>query len=46
LMAAVVPNRGLASSDLITRLMREADAFAADAPQHDDMTVVILRRVE
>ena len=31
------------AAELMQRLFRAADAFAAGAPQHDDMTVVVLR---
>jgi serine phosphatase RsbU (regulator of sigma subunit) len=33
----------LNAEELLQGLFREADAFAAGAPQHDDMTLVILR---
>jgi len=33
----------LNAADLLQRLFRAADAFAAGAPQHDDMTLVVLR---
>ena len=29
--------------DLIAQIMAAADAFAAGAPQHDDMTLVVVR---
>jgi serine phosphatase RsbU (regulator of sigma subunit) len=29
--------------EIITQVMRAADRFAAGAPQHDDMTLVIAR---
>jgi len=32
-------------SDMITRIMEAADGFAAGAPQHDDMTLVVARVV-
>jgi serine phosphatase RsbU (regulator of sigma subunit) len=32
-----------AHADLMQCLFRAADAFAAGAPQHDDMTLVVLR---
>jgi len=35
----------LCSAKLIEQIMKEADAFAAGAPQHDDMTLVVLRCV-
>lgn len=34
---------GLPASEVITRVMQAADTFAAGAPQHDDMTLVIAR---
>jgi sigma-B regulation protein RsbU (phosphoserine phosphatase) len=37
---------GLRSPALIDRIMRGADAFVAGAAQHDDMTLVVVRRVE
>ncbi|HEY1939104.1 MAG TPA: SpoIIE family protein phosphatase [Candidatus Angelobacter sp.] len=33
----------LNAAELLQRLFRAADAFAAGAPQHDDMTLVVLR---
>ncbi|HZQ43097.1 MAG TPA: SpoIIE family protein phosphatase [Acidobacteriaceae bacterium] len=33
----------LNAADLLQHLLRAADAFAAGAPQHDDMTLVVLR---
>lgn len=33
----------LKADELLTRLFEAADAFAAGAPQHDDMTIVVLR---
>lgn len=33
----------LNAAELMQRLFRTADAFAAGAPQHDDMTLVVLR---
>ena len=43
LMDAVGPNRGLTARALIDRLMTSADVFVAGAPQHDDMTLVVVR---
>ena len=34
---------GLPPADTIARIMQAADAFAAGAPQHDDMTLVVAR---
>jgi serine phosphatase RsbU (regulator of sigma subunit)/dihydrofolate reductase len=34
---------GLSATELLQQLFRAADAFAAGAPQHDDMTLVVLR---
>jgi len=33
----------LRATDLVTRLIEAADAFAAGAPQHDDMTLLIMK---
>ncbi len=35
--------RQLGAAEIITRLMAGADAFAAGAPQHDDMTLVVVK---
>ena len=34
---------GLPAFDVMTRILAPAEAFAAGAPQHDDMTLVVLR---
>jgi sigma-B regulation protein RsbU (phosphoserine phosphatase) len=33
----------LSAADMITQLVKDADAFAAGAKQHDDMTLVVIR---
>jgi sigma-B regulation protein RsbU (phosphoserine phosphatase) len=43
LIAAVRGSLALAPVDIIARVMESADSFAAGAPQHDDMTLVIAR---
>jgi phosphoserine phosphatase RsbU/P len=43
LLDAVKSCDGLLAKDAISRIMQAADAFAAGAPQSDDMTLVILR---
>jgi serine phosphatase RsbU (regulator of sigma subunit) len=43
LIEAIATCNGLPARDSIIRIMQAADAFAADAPQSDDMTLVILR---
>ena len=43
LMEAVRPNRAVAARALIGRLMVSADTFVAGAPQHDDMTLLVVR---
>jgi sigma-B regulation protein RsbU (phosphoserine phosphatase) len=43
LIQAIATCNGLRARDSITRTMQAADAFAAGAPQSDDMTLVILR---
>ena len=45
LMDAVRPNRAEAARTLIDRLMVSADTFVAGAPQHDDMTLLIVRAI-
>jgi sigma-B regulation protein RsbU (phosphoserine phosphatase) len=37
---------GLPAAEIVSRIMLAADAFAAGAPQHDDMTLVVARVVE
>jgi len=44
-MEAVAPNRTIPARILIDQLMTSADAFVAGAPQHDDMTLLIVRAV-
>jgi sigma-B regulation protein RsbU (phosphoserine phosphatase) len=34
---------GLPARDVMTRIFGAAESFAAGAPQHDDMTLVVLR---
>ncbi len=36
-------DRDLSSADLVARIMREADAFANGAKQHDDMTLILMK---
>ncbi len=43
LMASARGANGIAPTDAIDRIMRAADEFAAGAPQHDDMTLVVAR---
>jgi sigma-B regulation protein RsbU (phosphoserine phosphatase) len=45
LMEAVRPNRAVTTHTLIDRLMTSADRFTAGAPQHDDMTLLIVRAI-
>jgi sigma-B regulation protein RsbU (phosphoserine phosphatase) len=45
LMDAVRPNRTLTARTLIERLITSADKFAAAAPQHDDMTLLVVRAI-
>ncbi len=37
---------GRPAAQVVERLISEADAFAAGAPQHDDMTVLVVRALE
>jgi phosphoserine phosphatase RsbU/P len=43
LIATVVAAQGCEASEIIMRIMQAADQFAAGAPQHDDMTLIVLR---
>jgi phosphoserine phosphatase RsbU/P len=43
LLAAVQEIHSFCAEEIITRLMGGATAFAAGAPQSDDMTLVVLR---
>ena len=43
LMDAVGPNGAIPARTLIDRLVTSADAFVAGAPQHDDMTLLVVR---
>jgi serine phosphatase RsbU (regulator of sigma subunit)/dihydrofolate reductase len=43
MIAEVQAHADLNAEELLQRLFRAADAFAAGAPQHDDMTLVVLR---
>lgn len=43
LIEAVLSGEGLSASELIDRVMKACDDFAAGAPQHDDMTLVVAR---
>ena len=45
-MDAILPNRAMPASTLIDRLMTSADAFVAGAPQHDDMTLLVVKALE
>ena len=43
MIAEAQAHANLNASELMQRLFHAADAFAAGAPQHDDMTLVVLR---
>jgi sigma-B regulation protein RsbU (phosphoserine phosphatase) len=43
LMAAASASLALGAEEMITAIMRAADAYAAGAPQSDDMTLVVMR---
>jgi sigma-B regulation protein RsbU (phosphoserine phosphatase) len=45
LIEAVMSGRTLAPTALINSILAAADAFVGDAPQHDDMTLVVARCV-
>lgn len=43
MIAEAQAHADLSAADLLQQLFRAADAFAAGAPQHDDMTLVVLQ---
>jgi sigma-B regulation protein RsbU (phosphoserine phosphatase) len=43
LMATTQRSRSLSPRGLIDRIIEQADTFVAGAPQHDDMTVIVVR---
>lgn len=43
LIPAVVAYAASAAADIVPCLMKEADRFVAGAPQHDDMTLVVMK---
>jgi serine phosphatase RsbU (regulator of sigma subunit)/dihydrofolate reductase len=43
MIAEAKAHADLNAEELLQRLFRAADAFASGAPQHDDMTIVVLR---
>ena len=43
LLEAILSTRQAPARELIARIMQQADEFTRDAPQYDDMTVVVLR---
>jgi sigma-B regulation protein RsbU (phosphoserine phosphatase) len=45
LAETTLPARALPCPDLIERIMGAADGFVAGAPQHDDMTLVVVRQM-
>ncbi len=46
LIAAVLTDPTRTPRPLIDHIMREADGFVSEAPQHDDMTMVVVRRTD
>ncbi len=46
LSQALRASDGAPAARVVERLMAEADAFAAGAPQHDDMTLLVVRAQE
>jgi len=46
LIPAVARNADRSASEMIPALMEEADRFASGAPQHDDMTLVVVKMCE
>jgi phosphoserine phosphatase RsbU/P len=46
LLEAIQTDRGASAQELLTHLFEAATRFAGAAPQHDDMTLVVLRAFE
>ena len=44
-MEVIAPRRDIPARPLIDVLMNSADAFVAGAPQHDDMTLLVVRAI-
>jgi sigma-B regulation protein RsbU (phosphoserine phosphatase) len=45
LIAAASASRALSAEEIVAAIMSAADAYAAGAPQSDDMTLVVMRVV-
>jgi serine phosphatase RsbU (regulator of sigma subunit) len=43
LILGIRSNLAAAAGDLIVHIVRAADTFVAGAPQHDDMTTIVVR---
>jgi sigma-B regulation protein RsbU (phosphoserine phosphatase) len=43
LMAVLRAAQPQTAAEIVAKVMTEADAFAAGAKQHDDMTLIVLR---
>ena len=39
------PSLPLDANNLVLKLVEEVDAFKGDAPQHDDMTALVMKRI-
>ena len=46
LIPAVAANTGRSAAEIIPSIMAEADRFVSGAPQHDDMTLVVMKMCE
>jgi len=46
LLESVQSRSGATADEILEGLFRDVDVFVAGAPQHDDMTAIVLRRVE
>jgi len=43
LLSLLQANRSGSSAEVLQRLMQQVESVVGDAPQHDDMTCVVLR---
>jgi sigma-B regulation protein RsbU (phosphoserine phosphatase) len=45
LISLIEKNRNLSSRELINLVIKEVDKFVDNFPQHDDMTMVVVKRI-
>ncbi|MDP3583370.1 MAG: PP2C family protein-serine/threonine phosphatase, partial [Ignavibacteria bacterium] len=45
LISLIEKNRNLSSRDLINTILKDVNKFVDNYPQHDDMTIVVVKRI-